>query len=247
MQYLGTSAGSIVAALYSMGYTPDEMIKLFNHFAKSVMTPSPRHIFGEIKEIRGIKLGGLISSYGLESAISESAKHKKIKNISEIRMPIAIPTTDLITNKGIVFTNSNKLQGNQYIHDIKIGKAVRASSSFPGMYEPFEYQEYQFVDGGISNNLPSKELRQMGVDKVISIIFTAKPQRKQRTMYNITMQALDLMNEKLIEDSIKESDFVIDLNLKDVNPFSINKLNYSYEQGYLQTVDNIAKIKENIY
>ena len=51
MQYLGTSAGSIVAALYSMGYTPDEMIKLFNYFAKSIVTPSPKYIFTEMTNI----------------------------------------------------------------------------------------------------------------------------------------------------------------------------------------------------
>ena len=38
----GTSAGSIVAALYGMGYTTEEMIKLFNYFAKSVMAISPK-------------------------------------------------------------------------------------------------------------------------------------------------------------------------------------------------------------
>lgn len=244
MRYLGTSAGSIVAALYSLGYTPDEMIKLFNYFAKSVMTPSPKHIFTKMKEIKGIRVGGLMTSYGIESAIEESAKLKNISNINQIKMPIAIPTVDLISNKEIIFTNSDNLQGDEYIHDMEIGKAVRASSSFPGMYEPLEYKNFQFADGGIFNNLPSKQVKDMGVDKVISIRFIVKPTRKQRTMYNITMQSLDLMSEKLIEKSVKISDYVIDLDLKDVKPFSINKLEYSYNQGYMQTIDNIKEIKK---
>ena len=45
----GTSAGSIVAALYAMGYTTDEMIKIFNYFSKSVMAISPRDIFNGMK------------------------------------------------------------------------------------------------------------------------------------------------------------------------------------------------------
>ena len=102
----GTSAGSIVAALYGMGYTTEEMIKLFNYFAKSVMAISPKYVFGNIKEVRGIKLGGITSSYNIESAIEESGKLKNIKNIKDIKLPISIPATDLISDREIIFTNS---------------------------------------------------------------------------------------------------------------------------------------------
>lgn len=127
----GTSAGSIVAALYAMGYTSEEMIKLFRYFAKSVMSLSPRYLFSETRSIRGIQLGGITSSYNIENAIRESAKYKGIKNIQDIKIPIAIPTTDLITDKEIVFTNYNSLDGKEYIKNIEIAKAVRASSNFP--------------------------------------------------------------------------------------------------------------------
>ena len=53
----GTSAGSIVAALYAMGYKEDEIIKLFRYFSKSVMGMSPKYLFTGMREIRGIKLG----------------------------------------------------------------------------------------------------------------------------------------------------------------------------------------------
>ena len=49
----GTSAGSIVSALYAMGYTADEMFKLFNYFSKSVMAISPKDILYGMKEVRG--------------------------------------------------------------------------------------------------------------------------------------------------------------------------------------------------
>lgn len=240
----GTSAGSIVASLYAMGYTTEEMYKLFKYFAKSVMAISPKDIFGGMKEVRGVRLGGITSSHNIELAIEESAKLKDIKNIKDIKMPIIIPTTDLISDKEIIFTNSENIQGKQYIHDIEIGKAVRASSTFPGMYAPFDYGKYQFVDGGIFDNLPSKETRKLGVDKIISIKFKSKTSRKQKTIYNIAMQSLDLMTEKLIEDSIKESDYLIEIDLKDVKPFSINKLDFAYQQGYIQTLDHIIKLKK---
>ena len=242
----GTSAGSIVAALYGMGYTTDEMIKLFNYFSKSVMAISPKYMFSGIKELRGIKLGGVTTSYNIELAIQESGKIKNIKNIKDIKLPISIPATDLISDKEIIFTNNQNLQGEEYIHDIEIGKAVRASSTFPGMYAPFEYKKYQFVDGGIFDNLPAQETKKLGVDKVISVKFKLKTPRKQNTIYNIAMQSLDLMTEKLIEESIKTSDYVIEIDLKDVKPFNIGKLEFCYKEGYMQTLDHIIKIKRVI-
>lgn len=239
----GTSAGSIVAALYGMGYSAEEMIKLFNYFAKSVMAISPKYVFGNIKEVRGIKLGGITSSYNIESAIEEAGKLKNIKDIRDIRLPISIPATDLISDREIIFTNSKDLEGEEYIHEIEIGKAVRASSTFPIMYAPFEYKEFQFVDGGVFDNLPSAECKKLGVDKVISIRFKLKTPRKQKTIYNIGMQSLDLMTENLIRESVRISDYVIELDLKDAKPFSINKLEFCYKEGYMQTLDHIIKIK----
>lgn len=244
MQFLGTSAGSIVAALHGMGYTPEEMIKLFNYFSKSVMGFSPKTMFSDIKEVRGIRLGGLTSSYNIEVAIKETAKLKNVNKIEDIDMPLSIPTTDLITDKKFVFTNNKNLNTQEYIHDIEIGKAVRASSTFPGMYAPFEHEKYQFVDGGIFDNLPVGEVKKLGVDKVIAIKFKIKSPRKQSTIYNIAMQALDLMTERIIEESVKQSDYVIEIDLKDVKPFSIKKIEFSYREGYNQTIDNIAKLKK---
>lgn len=242
----GTSAGSIVGALYAMGYTTEEMYKLFKYFAKSVMAISPMDIFGGMKEVRGVRLGGITSSHNIELAIEEAAGLKNIKNIKDIKMPISIPTTDLISDREIIFTNNVNVQGEEYIHDIDIGKAVRASCCFPGMYAPFEYDKYQFADGGIFDNLPVAETKKLGVDKVIAIKFGLKNPRKQKTLYNIAMQSLDLMTENLIKDSIKQSDFVIEINLKDVKPFSINKLEFAYQQGYMQTLDHIIKLKKTL-
>ena len=229
-----------------MGYNTDEMIKLFNYFSKSVMAISPRDIWSGMKEVRGISLGGITSSRNIELAIEEAAKLKKIKNIKDIKMPIAIPSTDLISDKEIIFTNCKDIKGEEYIHDIEIGKAVRASSTFPGMYAPFEYKKYQFADGGIFDNLPAVETKKLGVDKVISVKFKLKTDRKQNTLYNIAMQSLDLMTENLIRESIKQSDYVIEIDLRDVKPFSIKKLDFSYQQGYIQALNHIIDIKKNL-
>lgn len=239
----GTSAGSIIAALYGMEYTTDEMIKLFKFFSKSVVGISPKYLFTEMREVKGIGLGGLTSGYGLESAIKEAGKYKGIENLQDIKLPIAIPAVDLITEKEIVFTNYKKLQSKNYIKDIEICKAVRASSSFPGMYSPLEYKNYQFVDGGVFDNLPVEQVKKLDVDKVIAVKFKNRIPKKQKTMYNISMHALDLMSEKLLKESEQLSDYVLEIALNDVKPFNVGKIDYCYNEGYMQTIDNISKIK----
>ena len=112
------------------------------------------------------------------------------------------------------------------------------------MYAPFEYENYQFVDGGIFDNLPVDLVKRMGVDKVIAIKFRFSIPKKQRTMYNIAMHSLDLMTENIIQNSIKLSDYVVEIDIKDTKPFNIKKIDFCYSQGYLETLDNISKIKE---
>ena len=240
----GTSAGSIIAALYTLGYTPEEMIDLFNYFAKETMGIGPKNIYTGMKEKKGVKFGGLTSSLNIEKAITELAMLKGIKNINEITTPISITTTDLLQNKEIVFTNNKYAEGDYYIKDIEIGKAVRASSTFPGMYSPFEYNGFQFVDGGVFDNLPTAEAKYLGVDKILAIKFNWKTPRKQNTIFNITMQSLDLMIEGLIRPSLELSDYVLDIRLKDVKPFSMKKINFCYEEGYKQTILQINEIRK---
>lgn len=242
----GTSAGSIVAALYAMGYKTNEIIDLFREFSKEAVSISPKYIWDSIKETKEIKLKGITTSENIEKIVTQAAKKKKIKNIKDIKIPIAIPATDLITNKEIIFTNDENLQGEEYIHDIEIGKAVRASSTFPGMYAPFEYEKYQFVDGGIFSNLPVKETKELGADKVLAVCFKLKSSKKQKTMYNISMQSIDLMTQNLIRESLDASDSILEIDLKEVKPFNMKKLEFCYKEGYMQTLDNIVKIKKEL-
>ena len=222
----GTSAGSIVAALYAMGYKTDEIIKLFREFSSQVLSLSPKYIWESIKATRDIKLGGITTSENIEKVVEQAAKKKNVKNIKDLKMPITIPATDLISNREIIFTNNENLKGEEYIHDIEIGKAVRASSTFPGMYAPFEHEKYQFVDGGIFSNLPVKETKELGIDKVLALRFKLKSPRKQKTIYNITMQSLDLMTENLIKESVNASTSVLEIDLREVKPFNIKKFEF---------------------
>jgi NTE family protein len=200
-----------------------------------------------MKEVGGIRLKGIISSLNIELAFREAGKVKGISKITDVKMPIVIPATDLITGKSIIFTNNSEKTGEDYISNIELSKAVRASATFPGVYSPFEYKGYQFVDGGVLNNLPVEEVKNTGVDKTIAIKFAPAPKKKSNTMYNIIMQSVDLMTEKTVEKEIELSDCVIDIDLYGIKTFNINKLDFCYEEGYKQTIANIDKIKGCVF
>lgn len=70
-----------------------------------------------------------------------------------------------------VFTNRIVKNDEKYINNISIGKAVRASCSFPGLFAPCEFENYKFVDGGILDNVPVEELEKLKVDKKLQLNF----------------------------------------------------------------------------
>ncbi len=242
----GTSAGSMVAALYSMGYTADEMYEFLKKFAKTVMGITPRYLFSNIRENQGIKVKGMVSGANIDNVMQEIAKEKNIVKIDDIKMPIAIVATDLLHGKKIVFTNSTTPTEDYYLRNINIGTAVRASCSVPGVYTPVEFENYQLVDGGIFSNLPVEEAKKIGADKILSIKFNIKNKRKYNALYNIAMQSIDLMTENLIQDAIRQSNVLIDLELKDVKSFNLSKIEFCYEQGYRQTIEKMEEIKQSL-
>lgn len=241
----GTSAGSIVAAMYAMGYTSDEMYKLFKNYANDVLEVGPQYLIKNVEGRKGFRTDGITSGKNISLVMEEAAKYKNVKNINDLKMKVAIPSVDLITNKEYVFTNREDANEEYYIKDISIGDAVRASSSFPVMYSPFQYKDFQFVDGGVKNNLPAKEVKKLGADKIIAIKFAVEP-KKYNSVHNIALRAIDIMNEFIIKEDIEVCDYVLNLSLKGAQVFNINKLEVCYQEGYMQTLDKIKELRKVI-
>ena len=107
----GTSSGSIVAALFAMDYTPDEMIKLFRYFSKDILKVDPKFLVNHVRQKRGIRFDGAFSSINVELALNEAAKYKGVNYLQELKVPIAIPTVDINTSKKYVFTNGTQRWG----------------------------------------------------------------------------------------------------------------------------------------
>lgn len=243
----GTSIGSIVAALYAMGYNTEEMLKLFRYFSKSIMKVDPKYYWTNVKSNRNFMGYGLMSGENIELAMNECAHLKGFKNIPDIQMPIVMPTVDITESKKYVFTNheeDNNFTEDKYIRDVTIGKAVRASSSYPGMFAPTIYKNHKFVDGGVIDNLPAQEVRKLGADKVISVRFSSETKSDPKNIFEVALKSVDLLFEQRTAAEIESSDFAITLDLPEASVFNVKKVDYCYNQGYITAIEKMPKIKK---
>lgn len=241
----GTSSGSMVASLYAMGYTPDEILKLFNYFSKTIFQKGAIYNVPEGNNTLSVNMGGLTSGESIAFAIRESAKYKKIYKFSDIKMPIVIPTVDIDEGKKYVFTNSKK-DREYFIKDAPIEVAVRASASYPGVFASCLYKKHRFVDGGIIDNIPVDEVKDLGADKVIAVKFAVDNKLKTRGITGTIFKSIDLIFEERAKKEVEKADYVIDIDTKGINIFNIRGINKIYQSAYLQTIEQINNIKEKL-
>ena len=137
----GASAGSIAAALYTHGYSPEEALNVISKTSLfKAMWPA-------------FSLSGLLSTAKGEAMIS---KYLESDSFDQADRPLKVVATNLNTGKAEVFTSGSLV------------KALMASSCIPFMFEPVKINGQTYVDGGIVNNLPAECLRE-SCDLVIGV------------------------------------------------------------------------------
>lgn len=247
----GTSSGSLIASLYAMGYSPYYIYILFKRYAKDMVEINSMPIISGIGNFmmnKKLCLAGLKTGETLEKAYNDLAKRKGIKKIEDItKMPLVIPTVDVKSSKEYIFTNKipkNQKEESQYITDISVGKAVRASSSFPAIFCPCNFKTHKFLDGGVLDNIPVLEVKKQGADKVIAINFKADDVDENSNIMDIAMRTIDIMGNKISEESLEQSDFVLTISTDKTGLLDVEKMDKCYEYGYQAVMQNLNKIKE---
>jgi NTE family protein len=171
----GTSMGSILAALYSTGKTPEEM--------EAILSPQEvSHVFRistayasksfqrrederEIPNAIGIGLkhgvslrNSLLTDTGLNELLDkEFIRYNDQTDFNSLPIPFRCQATDLNDAKSVTFARGS------------LQDAVRASASLPGVFQPFEMNGHEYVDGAILQNLPTSDVKAMGADVVIAV------------------------------------------------------------------------------
>lgn len=184
----GTSMGSIMAGLYAMGYTPDELAELIaqidwseyigNKIDRSVLSYEMRKrrettLFNVPfsleslmnRKVRGSIMNELPSAYVNNSSLINLFNdlcigYQEEMDFNDLPIPFACVATDLITGEEVV------------LHKGSVPTAIRASMAIPGVFAPVVIDDKVLVDGGLVNNFPADVLREMGADIIIGVEIT---------------------------------------------------------------------------
>lgn len=186
----GTSAGSVVAALYASGMSGIAINKL-------ALTMDQASISDWAMPFR---TRGLLQGIALQNYLNTTLNNRPIEKMAK---PLGVVATDLRTGEPILFQRGNT------------GIAVRASCSVPSIFEPVKIGGHEYVDGGLVSPVPAAFAHKMGADFVIAVDISARPESGlTQSSFDVLMQTFTIMGQTIKAYELdKYADFVIRPNL----------------------------------
>ncbi|MEE4215734.1 MAG: patatin-like phospholipase family protein [Bacteroidales bacterium] len=250
----GTSMGGIIAALYAMGYTTEEMIMLVT--SDQFLQWSSGDIDKELQfkyknnepdagmfnidlKIEEEKPEASLPSHLISSAVIDFAIMQLTcgetaaarRNFDSLMVPFRCVAADIYKKKPVVFSRGN------------LASAVRATMSYPLYFEPLQMDSTLLFDGGIYNNFPYDVMAEdFNPDFIIGSKVVKEPERPVKDdimlqLENMIMQPTDYT----IPDSMG---YVIDIDFNDVNLLDFNKADSIISKGYERTREELENFRE---
>ena len=180
---VGTSAGSLVAALYAAGKSGPEMATLALGMDEGALTDWSF-------PTRGLIRGEALARY--------VRQHTAGLTIEQMKLPLGIVATDLDSGAGILFQRGDT------------GSAVRASSAVPAVFQPVRIGNREYVDGGLVSPVPVRYARQMGAELVIAVDITSPPDGAATGhVMKMLLQTFAIMGRSINQFELREADVVL--------------------------------------
>lgn len=237
----GCSSGSIMAVLIALGYNSEQIYKMVKYYINIVnrnrFNINMQSLF-RINKRMGLNNGNII-----ENIMNNILKEKDVYNISQIRIPIYIPAVDITNGKLIYFTNDiNKIKKRysneiEYITDIKISEAIRASCSYPGIFSPKKIGNKLLIDGGVRENIAITPLLDNKYD-TLAVMFSNTKKREINNIFDVITNSFEILSYDNTYESAKLADKVIEIKLDNVKLLDFSKIDYLYKEGYIQAKQN---------
>ncbi len=182
---VGTSAGSLVAALYASGRTGAQLQKVAQDMEEAAFTDWTLPIFS-----RGMLRGEALARY--------VNAHVGGKLIEQMPLPLGIVATDLNSGHGVLFQRGDT------------GTAVRASSAVPAVFLPVKIGSQEYVDGGLVSPVPVRYARQMGAELVVAVDISSSPEGNPAgDTLQILLQTFAIMGKSINGYELREADVVV--------------------------------------
>lgn len=215
----GTSAGSIVGAMYAFGKTADEMLQI----AHSI----------KVKDIRRSKFFMPSKTDGIQELIKDNLGDV---DISSAKIPFAAVAVDLITSREIAFTRGN------------LAKIVSGSCAVPGVFVPVEYEDMHLSDGGLQNNIPSDVPRHFGCDYVVAVDVnsTRGYGTSSLKVLDVLLATIRIMTKSNCTKGYLNADIVVAPSMKEYKSTKIDEVDAMFAEGYQAGIEAVPKILELI-
>ena len=204
---VGTSAGSLVAAIYASGKTGTQLQTVAETMEEAALTDWTLPFLS-----RGMLRGEALARY-----VSGQVGGKTIESFA---MPLGIVATDLHSGQGVLFMRGDT------------ATAVRASSAVPAVFQPVKIGTREYVDGGLVSPVPVRYARQMGAEVVIAVDISATPESNPAlgTM-DILLQTFAIMSRSINIFELKEADVAVRPALAGVSSADFASKRRSIEAG----------------
>jgi NTE family protein len=184
---VGTSAGSLVGALYAAGNNGNALQKMAIDMDESAISDWSVPFFSGPT--------GMLKGEGLQNYVNRAVQGQPIE---KLKIPFGAVATDLKSGQPILFRRGNT------------GAAVRASSSVPGVFKPVRIGAIDYVDGGLVSPVPASFARKMGADFVIAVNISVQPEVQPASgAFEILLQTFAIMGQSLNQYELKQADIVI--------------------------------------
>lgn len=248
----GTSSGSIVATLYASGFSADEIYQIFKKYCNKIKYVDLKNIFKLIYGLifkRKIIIDGFNSGKEIEKLVNDVCKEKKIFNIANIKMPLIIPTVNMCTGNVLCFCskkyNGKDLKNTIFINNVNIGKAVRASCSYPVIFSPCDFENTKLIDGGVRENMPWRELKAIGTDEVLSIVFKDTFSRVScKNIIDVASRSINLLSNELKNYELDGTDYILEIDSKKIGLLDMDKMDELYNLGYNVAKKNVKLLRD---
>jgi len=218
---VGTSAGSVVGALYAAGNTGFQLQKLAMEMDEASISDWAVPLFR--------KNTGVLKGEALQSYVNKAVNNQPME---KLKIPFGAVATDLKDGKPILFQRGNT------------GMAVRASSAVPGVFQPVAISGHTYVDGGLVAPVPVRFARDMGADFVIAVnISTQADVQATVSSLDVIMQTFSIMGQRINEYELRDADIVITPPLGKMAGNDFNGRNQAVLAGEQAAAQAMAQIK----
>ena len=216
----GTSAGSLVAALYASGKTGAQLAALADSMDESAFTD---WAFPGRGVIRG------------ESLAKYVRDHTGGLRIEQMRLPLGIVATDLDSGEAILFQRGDP------------GVAVRASSAVPALFQPVRIGLREYVDGGLVAPVPVRFARQMGAELVVAVDISAAPEGNPTgDAMRMLLQTFAIMGRSINALELRDADVLLRPKLPHVSGADFTARKRAIQAGREAMQAQLVQLRERI-